>query len=349
MKLVNMVQEFIMEEDRDFDSGHASTLLELKDGGVLVSWFGGSWEKGPDVAIWVSKRAAYGTSDPQNGLWERPRKVHDVRGVAMWNPVLFRKNDGTIVLYYKVGATIQQWQTYYMESTDEGESFSEPRELVPGDIGGRGPVKNKPILLHDNTIVAPASLEGETWDAFVDISTDDGKTWEMSDLVPMRRAGFNIQMVDRPYDKHLCFGKGVIQPTLWEDKDNVLHMFLRSTSSRIFRSDSTDGGRTWCVAYDTGHPNNNSGLDLVKLPNGTLVMAYNPRENLPGYYKGPRTPLVVAYSKDNGETFHELAVLENGQGGFAYPSIICNDKHEIFVSYTWKRERIVCCKLTYED
>ena len=341
MKITNFIQEFIMEEDRDFDSGHASTLLELKDGGVLVSWFGGSWEKGPDVAIWVSRR--------QNGVWERPRKVQDVRGVAMWNPVLFRKNDGTIVLYYKVGATIQQWKTYYMESADEGETFGEARELVPGDMGGRGPVKNKPIMLRDKTIVAPASLEGDTWDAFVDISKDDGLTWEMSELVPLRRSSFDIQMVDRPYDKHYCFGKGVIQPTLWEDAKGEVHMFLRSTSSRIFRSDSKDGGRTWCVAYDTGLLNNNSGIDLVKLPSGALVLCYNPRENLPGYYKGPRTPLVLAYSKDNGETFEELAVLENGQGGFAYPAIICNDKNEILVSYTWKRERIAFCKLTYEE
>lgn len=329
-----------MEDDRGFDSGHASTLLELKDGGVLASWFGGSWEKGADVAVWISRRL--------NGIWERPRKIYDVRGVAMWNPVLFRKQDGTIVLYYKAGVTIQQWKTYYMESADEGETFCSPEELVPGDIGGRGPVKNKPIRLSDGTIVAPASLEGDTWDAFADISVDDGVTWEKSALVPLRRASYDIHMVDRPYDKHYCYGKGVIQPALWEDSEGAVHMFLRSTSSRIFRSDSRDGGRTWSLAYDTGLPNNNSGIDLVKLPDGTLILAYNPRENLPNYYKGPRTPLVLAYSVDNGETFHQLAVLEHGQGGFAYPAVICNDRNEILVTYTWNRERIVFCKLTYE-
>lgn len=340
MKIKEFTQEFIIEEDRDFDSAHASTLLELKNGDVLAAWFGGSWEKGADVAIWVSRRVS--------GKWERPRKAADRRAVAMWNPVLFRRADGSIRLFYKVGATIQQWQTWYMDSFDEGESFTEPKELVEGDVGGRGPVKNKPIRLADGTVLAPASFEGDTWDAFVDISYDDAQTWQKSELVPMRRSCFEIQMVDRPYNKYYCFGKGVIQPSLWQDETGDVHMFLRSTSSRIFRSDSKDGGKTWCTAYDTGLPNNNSGLDLVKLPDGNLVLAYNPRENLPNYYKGPRTPLVLAYSKDNGEHFEELKVLEDGPGGFAYPAIICNDKNEILVTYTWKRERIVFCKLVYE-
>lgn len=342
MHVKNYVREFIGGEDKGFDSSHASTLVQMSDGNILAAWFGGSWEKGSDVAIWVARRI--------QGVWETPRKLVDVRGVAMWNPVLFRKEDESIVLFYKVGETIPVWKTWFVESCDNGETFSEPQELVPGDeSGGRGPVKNKPIRLKDGTVLAPASLEGETWDAFVDISEDDCITWEKSELVPLRRVSFNIQMVDRPYNKHYIYGKGVIQPTLWQDEEGIVHMFLRSTSSRIIRSDSVDGGKTWCTAYDTGLPNNNSGIDLVKMNNGNLVLVYNPRENLPNYYKGPRTPLVVAVSKDNGETFEEVCVLENTQGNFCYPSVICNDKNEIMITYTWNRENVVFVKLELEE
>ena len=125
-------------------------------------------------------------------------------------------------------------------------------------------------------------------------------------------------------------------------------MLLRSTSSKIFRSDSMDGGYTWNLAYATNLPNNNSGLDVVKLPSGTLVLAYNPTENLPNYYKGPRTPLILSYSDDNGETWHELITLESGRGGYAYPAIIANEK-EIFVTYTWKRERIAFWSIRYDE
>ena len=58
MKILETKKEFIVEEKRDFDSPHASTLIRLKNGDILAAWFGGSWEKNPDVAIWMSRRTA---------------------------------------------------------------------------------------------------------------------------------------------------------------------------------------------------------------------------------------------------------------------------------------------------
>ena len=341
MKIRNLVQEFVTGEEKGYDSSHASTLLQLKDGNILAAWFGGSWEGENDVAIWGARRV--------NGVWETPRILADVWDVPCWNPVLFRKEDGGIILFFKVGRTIPIWKTWYVESYDEGVTFTKPKELVENDpFDGRGPVKNKPIRLADHTVLAPASWEDNNWDAFVDISTDDCKTWTTSQLVPLRRSCYDIQMVDRPYDKHYIWGQGVIQPTLWQDAEGDVHMFLRSTSSKIFRSDSKDGGRTWCTAYDTGLPNNNSGIDLVKLNNGDLVLVYNPRENLPNYHKGPRTPLTVALSKDNGETFEEILVLEDKPGNYCYPAVICNEEGKIMITYTWNRENIVYCEFELE-
>lgn len=125
MKIKNFVREFIIGEEKGFDSSHASTLVQMSDGNILAAWFGGSWEKGSDVAIWIARRI--------QGLWESPRKLVDVRGVAMWNPVLFRKADDSIILFYKVGEAISVWKTWFVESNDNGETFTMPRELVEGD------------------------------------------------------------------------------------------------------------------------------------------------------------------------------------------------------------------------
>ena len=339
MDVRNFIQEFVVEDDQPFDSCHASTLLKMNDGGVLTAYFGGFWEKSPDTAIWVSRR--------RGGVWEYPRVAADIRGIAMWNPVLFRRNDGAIRLFFKVGKEIQDWKTFYVDSWDEGETFSAPAELVPGDLsGGRGPVKNKPIRLKNGTAIAPASIERDgLWDAFADISEDDCVTWRKSAPVPIRRVLLNqggcteMQVIHRLYDRNLLFGKGMIQPTLWEDENGQVHMLCRTTSSRIFRSDSLDGGMTWSLAYDMGLPNNNSGIDLCRLSSGVLLLVYNPRENLPGYHKGPRTPLEVAVSLDNGHSFRHLLTLENHDGNFAYPAIIADDR-QIMITYTWNRERI---------
>ena len=338
MRIIQSVKECVFDEDREFQSGHASTLVRLSNGDVLVAWFGGSWEKNPDVAIWMARRTEKG--------WQKPYKIADTWGVALWNPVLFRRQDGRIMLFYKEGATIPKWRTMVKISDDNGATFTETRELVPGDdSGGRGPVKNKPILTVDGTIVAPASIEGELWDCFADLSRDGGETWHKSESVPMRRIGYDsLHLLSDP--RH-CYGKGIIQPTIWESEPGHLHMLTRSTSSASFRSDSNDGGKTWCCAYQSGLPNNNSGIDLVKLDSGSLVLAWNPVGNLPNYYKGARTPLILSYSDDNGKTWSELLTLENTHGNFAYPAIVA-DSNEISLTYTWNRERIVFWRIEFE-
>lgn len=325
MRYVNIVKEFIFEEDRPFLSCHASTLELLPDGEIIAAWFGGTREKAGDVAIWISRRGDMG--------WTPPIKVADQENVPHWNPVLFRKNDGILFLYYKVGTSIAEWETMVIRSTDNGHTWTSPLPLVEGDKGGRGPVKNKPIVLHDGTIAAPASLE-PAWDAFVDLSFDGGETWTRSEIVPLEHSRMK--------------GKGIIQPTLWESTPGNVHMFTRSTEGSIYRSDSTDGGRTWCPAYPTELPNNNSGIDLVKLDNGTIALIYNPTRPEIGKNKGPRTPLVIRLSQDNGLSWENEIVLDEGEKQYSYPAIVASGI-DLYVTYTWKRERIAFWKITLED
>jgi predicted neuraminidase len=321
MSDIQQLKEFIFEDDRPFLSCHASTLELLPSGDILAAWFGGTKEKAGDVAIWTSRRV--------DSHWTPPVKAADEVDVPHWNPVLFRRADGVLFLYYKIGTSIAEWVTMVMRSSDDGFTWSAPVPLVEGDKGGRGPVKNKPIVLHDGTLVAPASIE-PAWDAFVDLSFDGGETWTRSETVPLDRIGL--------------LGKGIIQPTLWESEPGIVHMLTRSTEGAIYRSDSVDGGRTWCQAYATELPNNNSGIDLVKLENGILALVYNPTRPEPGKIKGPRSPLVLSFSKDNGLTWEHEQLLDEGDKQYSYPAIIANGL-ELYITYTWKRERIAFQKI----
>ena len=78
-----------------------------------------------------------------------------------------------------------------MKSADEGKSWTEPRELVPGDEGGRGPVRNKILRLSDGSLLAPASIEQGEWRCFMDRSEDEGETWTRTTDIrapqPLRR------------------------------------------------------------------------------------------------------------------------------------------------------------------
>ena len=312
-----VVKEYVFETPQPFEQCHASTVLRTQDGKFLVAWFGGTHEKHDDVGIWLSKGGP--------GNWSTPTELAKIREDAHWNPVLFESNDGAIVLFFKVGKTIDHWETWFKISRDNGETWSEASELVAGDKGGRGPVRNKPIVLSDGTWLAPASNENKgVWNAFVDRSEDQGKTWNASSFFPVNRDSIAEE--------------GVIQPALWESGGGNVHALLRSSAGVICRSDSRDYGKTWSPVYKTSLPNPNSGIDLTKLDDGTLVLAYNPDT----VNWGERNPISLALSNDNGKSWSFSVDVETGvkDDEFSYPSII-HFGDSVALTYTWKRRNIV--------
>ena len=300
---------------------HASTLLPLKDGGYLAAWFEGTKESNPDVAIKGAFR--------RNGRWSEKRVLAKVNPDSPhWNPVLRRADDGRISLYFKVGRNCSDWRTYLIESKDEGMTWSEPRELVLGEVrGGRGPVRNKCLRLPSGRWLAPASREIGLWRAFIDRSDDDGRTWMASEP---------IRMPD-PDGKD-----GVIQPTLWLASDGRVRAYMRSNTGFIWASESADDGVTWAPARKTTLPNNNSGIDLVKASDGCLYLVMNTAS---GNWSS-RSELEIWRSPDEGATWRPWQVLERERTGeFSYPCILEPVPGTLAVTYTWKRQRIAFVEL----
>lgn len=332
-----VTKELVCSSVKPFVSCHASHLTILPNCDVLAVWFAGSKEGADDVAIWSSRR--------EQGTWSEPIVIEDGIQLPHWNPVLFTKEDGQILLFYKVGRLLKEWYTLLRKSNDFGVTWSPPVELVAGDRGGRGPVRNKLIVLSDGSWLAPSSTENGIWKANADRSTDQGQSWSLSkdicipelDYSHMTKVQSDIQVSEQSF-----YGRGVIQPTLWESKPGCVHMLLRSTERRIYRSDSGDFGVTWSDAYPTELPNNNSGIDVVKLDTGTLILVYNPV----GTNWGPRSPLVLHASQDNGMTWADEFVLESEQGEFSYPAIITKDQN-LFITYTSKRENIAYRQINF--
>lgn len=323
---------------------HASTLVKLRQGGLMCCWFGGSHEGAADVAIYGARKVR-GDQGSETGecsascKWSEPVKLAD-GAAANWNPVLFYREDGTLLLFYKQGQQIASWRTLVMQSTDDGVSWSEPAELVPGDVsGGRGPVRNKPIRLASGRILAGGSTEQGIWQAFADISDDDGKTWRKSSPVKIQdlqyQEGEKTAESDIAVSQQSFYGRGVIQPSLWQSAEGNVHMLLRSSEGFVYRADSEDEGASWSDAYATALPNNNSGLDVVRLQDGRLVLACNPV----AANWGMRSPLSLFISEDEGVSWTRLCDLETAQGEFSYPAIIAAGE-DVYVSYTYDRKNI---------
>ena len=313
-------------------NGHASNLC-LFEGHLYLCWFGGTHEDADDVDIYVTRRDEDG--------WRAPVRISAGERLPHWNPVM-RARDDHIDLFFKFDRPIPRWRSLRVALDGELNALGPIREVVPGDQGGRGPVKNKCLTLKSGRVLAPASLEEGTWRPFVDISDDDGETFSRLSPIPLLRVGdVAPETPDLPY----CAAKkqGAIQPTLWQSADGAVHALMRSSEGHILRSDSFDDGETWLPAYLTDLPNNNSGIDLGRLDDGTLVLAYNP---VSGDWAA-RTPLALYISHDDGASFGPLLTLEDAPGEYSYPCVIAEGK-TAYISYTHNRTRMAVWALTFE-
>lgn len=88
-----------------------------------------------------------------------------------------------------------------MRSYDGGLTWGEMQLMDEGLVG---PAKNPPLVLEDGTILSPSSDENRDWTSHVEISTDNGWTWE-------RKAG-------------IVFKRGTIQPALFPGRDGAIRM-----------------------------------------------------------------------------------------------------------------------------
>lgn len=301
-----LYSEFIFDS-APFKECHASTMVELPDGDLLAAWFGGAREGDRSVAIWGAIRGAKS--------WTPPVVLASEPGVPCWNPVLFRDRANKIWLFYKIGPSPETWSGAFKTSPD-GKRWSAVTYLPAGLLG---PIKNKPIILAGGEIVAGTSVESyRAWTAWAEISRDQGRTWQK--YGPITVPGHN---------------DGIIQPTLWETAPGHLKMLVRATQEigLICEATSEDGGRTWTPARPTALPNPNSGIDAVKMADGTVALVYN-------HSKTGRSPLNLAFSRDDGANWFQVLDLETDPGEYSYPAIIQTTDGMLHITYTWQRKRI---------
>lgn len=298
--------EFIFDT-APFPSCHASTICE-SNSTLVAAWFGGKREGADDVGIWLARRDA--------GNWSPPVEVAtglqpDGKRFPCWNPVLFQAPAGPLILFYKVGPSPDHWWGMMKTSADAGVTWSKESRLPDGILG---PIKDKPVLLADGTLLCPSSTEDHGWQIHIESTRDLGKTWEKT--APLNDAAKT----------------GLIQPTILVHGAE-LQLLCRSRQKSIYQSRSKDGGRTWTTPAPTDLPNPNSGIDAVTLADGRSLVVYN-------HTARGRSPLNVAVSKD-GNRWTGIASLEDTPGGeFSYPAIIQSADGKVHVTYTWNRKKI---------
>lgn len=304
---IEIINSMFIYEEASFPQCHASTILET-DGGLIAAWFGGTHERHPDVCIYVSLMKNNKWSDP---VMAADGVINDTLRYPCWNPVLFKRNNNDIILFYKVGPNPREWWGAYKISKDSGKTWSSAIQ-IPDKL--LGPIKNKPVVLKNGNILHPSSIETpQDWKVHMEISDQELKSWQK---INIDNGSFNA-----------------IQPTILIYRDRSIQILCRSREQRVVESWSKDQGKTWTPLKATSIVNNNSGLDAVSLSNGLQILVCNPIE------KGRNKLSVLA--SNNGLDWKEMKILEDqAEGEYSYPAIIAGSDGTLHVTYTYKRERV---------
>lgn len=307
--------EFIYDK-APYPECHASTIAQTPKG-MVAAWFGGTKERNPDVCIWVSRLV--------KGKWTEAINVangiqNDTLRYPTWNPVLYQIPGGDLMLFYKIGPSPSTWKGFLKTSADGGITWSAQKALPEGFLG---PIKNKPVLLSDGTLMSPTSTEGNGWQVHFEATKDWGKTWAMVGPINPAKGELNA-----------------IQPSILFHKDGRLQILCRSQNRAVLTAWSSDNGKTWSKLEKTSLPNNNSGTDAVTLKDGRQLLVYNHVLPPGKEVKGARTPLNVAVSKD-GINWYASAILEDSPiSQYSYPSVIQASDGMVHIVYTWRRQKI---------
>lgn len=304
-----------------FPECHASSIVDLQDGRLMATWFGGTEEKHKDVTIW--------TSTYEKGKWHPFEQVadgiqNDNERFPCWNPVLFKHSSGTLYLFYKVGPNPREWWGEFIQSEDNGESWSEAVILPDGQLG---PIRAKPIELNNGNVLCPSSEEFTSgpWKVHMEEFNPDQNSWTKT----------NVDH-DAPFN--------AIQPTIFRHSETSLQIMCRSRENRIVESWSTDNGKSWGKLSATSLPNPSAGIDGVTLPDGRQLLIYNPTED----GRHDRAKLNLAISSDGKEWTDIYKVEDEKTGEFSYPAMIQLPNGDIHITYTWKRKKLkhIILKLT---
>lgn len=264
------------------------------------------------------------TSEDSGNTWSPDHiLLKNEGGANVMSVSLHRVSSGKILLFYlRKEDAGSECQIMLRTSADELKTLSDPVQ-VSNHKGYH--VMNNARVLETSTgrLLAPAILHSGFDDTdevtspvkfsergvpFVYFSDDQGQTWRR-DSTPLLKPADNAPILQE---------NGLV-----ERRDGSLLMYMRSDQGCQMQCHSTDGGVTWSRPEPSALKSPLSPATIRRIPwSGDLLAVWNDHSGLHPYRKGKRTPLCVAVSQDDGQTWKPSKVIESDpQGWYCYTSI----------------------------
>lgn len=295
------------------------------------------WSDGPGVEDRVGQRVKYAVS--HDGLdWSEPRFLTPVPPGSGPESEHYNTRTDQGYRYISRGFWIRDGELLALASLDEAAGFF-----------------GKSLALH----AFRYKKETDSWTLL-------GVVFEnaINNFAPKRIASGEWMMSRRTWDRHVHFLVGgtaafdqweshpvvyysdtalkAEEPYWWALPDGNLAALFRDNnrSGYLFRSFSTDNGRSWSVPVKTNFPDATSKFNATQLPDGRYVLMSNANPK-------QRDPLVISIS-DDGLVFDQMGYLVGGRW-VDYPHVIAQGEHLLVAFAGWKKQTCEVLKIQIAD
>jgi predicted neuraminidase len=333
----------------DKEHNHASAIVELPNGDLMVCWYRGSGERTADDVRIMAARKKKGSAK-----WSEPFVLEDVPGFPDTNPVIWVDSKQRLWFFWQT-IVANQWETSVTQVRISTDYFkpgipkwdtSQTLFLRPDDMTARVEewVAQRPELKAHPRYEELMKRAGDKYFARMGWMGRAHPTELPSGriLLPLYSDGYSFSLMAITDDGGRTFkasqviaGAGNIQPSIARRKDGSLVAYMRDNGpppKRVLASESNDNGASWTIARDTDIPNSGTGLEVIVLKDGRWLMINNDTEK-------DRYSLALTLSDDEGKTWKwkrhiELDTRTEQPGSFHYPSIVQAKDGSIHASYS---------------
>jgi len=272
--------------------------------------------------------------------WSKAEVVHQFADRACLLSEVYVEGDVVTMFVETHTGRFGDWKVSTTRSADSGRTWSDLEPFVPAPR--RAFVRNRFVAswgewflpLQSYDIVddpTPSPMKDGSFKTPYDaalVSGDQGKTWAQSGRIEPCHAW--------------------AESNITELSDGRLVMLVRYDGSGcLYRSDSTDRGRTWTEAEPTSIPNPGSKIRLHRLSDGRICLVHNPNSatshpNSKRAANCNRNPLSLWMSDDDMRTWGYRQDLIDFPGMLAYPDGIIDDKEEwLHFTFDYNRHDVI--------
>ncbi len=299
--------------------------------------FWAMWSDGPGVEDRVGQRVKFARSP--NGLqWSEPQFLTPPPPNSGPDSPHYGTRNADGFRYISRGFWQREGELLALASLDEADGFFGPSlDLHAFQLEPDGTWKDLGVVF-DNTInnFPPKKIVSGQW-------MMSRRTWDY------KKSGVHFLVggttgIDQ-WESFPVLGSGselaAEEPLWWALPDGELVALFRDNrkSGYIYRSFSTDSGRTWSRPVQTNFPDATSKIHGLRLTDGRYVLVSNPRPR-------KRDPMTISLS-DDGKVFHTMAYLVGGRR-IDYPHVLEHNNH-LLIAFSGAKQTVEVLKVRISD